>query len=159
MQCWHQPCLMKTHKPGLHLQPHLWGCVRLHKSAMEVRRSHESPEVLNLTSSYGINAPHPHHQQYSSHSTSPYGLPSPPPGYEQGQGKSYAENSTIPLSHDKPKSKRKWWIVGGVVLVAIGAAIGGGVGGTLGNRSKPDPAARQVYLTSKLRSGSFDVLY
>jgi len=99
---------------------------------MELRRSHEGPEVVPAPVA---QEQYPHYQQGS-----PYPYPSPngapPPQYNYGPEKG-TEAQYFPTANGagaQRKSRRKWWIIGIVLLIVIAAAVGGAVGGVLGKK-------------------------
>jgi hypothetical protein len=96
---------------------------------MELRRSHEGPEVVPQPSpqelpSHAVEYPH-----YAQHHPT-----APPPQYSKDHDK--AKDVYHPSSEDvqSKRSRRKWWVIGIVLLLVVGAAVGGGVGGSLSNK-------------------------
>jgi hypothetical protein len=108
---------------------------------MEMRRSYEGPEVVSQPRPQELPSPtaqYPYYGQYDSQPASQYGFPSPPPHYGYGHDKGHVGSGVNPVATPHNSSRKRWWIIGIVVLVVVVAAVGGAVGGTLGSRRKAD---------------------
>ena len=103
-------------------------------AGIEVHRFNDAPEAVSQSPPYFTNKTS--HAYYESGY-----VPSPSPGHN-GKDARYVEiNDAIGTSDvsTRKSSRRKWWIVGIVVLIVVLAGVGGAIGGVLAHNSSRKP--------------------